>query len=200
MDDFDIWFEKSLIKAKTNSIKEKQQYNESLITQEYLKSILHYDIETDIWTWIVNKSLAVSKGQQAGWESGSGYRYVTINNTNYLLHRLAYLYVKGTWPANDLDHINRIKNKNKQINLREANRSQNGANREKYANNTSGFKGVSYNKRDKKIVAQIAVRNRHIHLGYFSNTLEAAVAYDKAAIQYFGEFAVTNFPKENYTI
>jgi len=67
-------------------------------------------------------------------------------------------------------------------------------NRDMTAKNTSGYKGVSFDKRDrkKKWYAQIRIENRHIILGYFYTPEEAARAYNDAAIKYFGEFARIN--------
>ena len=74
-------------------------------------------------------------------------------------------------------------------NLREANKSQNGANRGKNSNNTSGYKGVSWHKAARKWSAQIQVRGKYTYLGLFPNPEVAHAAYAEAAAHYFGEFA-----------
>ena len=79
-------------------------------------------------------------------------------------------------------------------NLRPCTVSQNRANRRVPKNNTSGFKGVSFNRNEKKWVAGIRFNKRRIHLGYFRAPETAAKAYDAAAIQLFGDFALLNFP------
>ncbi len=68
------------------------------------------------------------------------------------------------------------------------------ANRPRFANNTSGYKGVSLFGRDSKWKAQIQVDGKKRHLGYFDDKIEAAKAYDRAALELHGEFAVLNFP------
>lgn len=76
---------------------------------------------------------------------------------------------------------------------REATTSQNNQNVGIRRHNTSGYKGVTWNKWHQKWRAQIAVdgRNQH-HLGYFDDPREAALAYDAAAVELHGEFAKTN--------
>jgi hypothetical protein len=63
------------------------------------------------------------------------------------------------------------------------------ANVGKHRDNTSGHKGVSWYKRDKKWRAKININNKAIHIGYFDNLEDAATAYQAAALKYFGEFA-----------
>lgn len=81
---------------------------------------------------------------------------------------------------------------NQRCNLREATRSQNGANQKLRITNTSGYKGVCWSKLGKKWVARICINYKIISLGYFINIKDAARAYNKAALKYFGEFAVLN--------
>ena len=90
------------------------------------------------------------------------------------------------------DHADTNGLNNQRSNLRAATRSQQGANRNKGKNNTSGYKGVSWHKRDKKWVSRIKISGKLIHLGNFDDIKDAAKAYNEAAIKYFGEFAVLN--------
>jgi hypothetical protein len=95
----------------------------------------------------------------------------------------------GRWPTNHIDPINGIRDDNRIENLREATNAQNGANQGKPSTNTSGYKGVHWDKCNKKWVAQIRVNRKATHLGYFTNIEDAAATYQAAARQYFGEFA-----------
>ena len=95
----------------------------------------------------------------------------------------------------ETDHINGNKLDNQRTNLRICTMPQNRRNRRAYANNTSGFKGVVWNMSAKKWEAYIRMNIKRIYLGLFADPAEAARAYDKAATQYYGEFANLNFPE-----
>ena len=99
-----------------------------------------------------------------------------------------------------VDHKNGDTLNNTKDNLRIATHSQNLFNRGKPSSNTSGFKGVSWRKKDKFYEAYITANKKRIRLGCFDNLIAAARAYDKAAIELHGEFAVLNFPDEVHDI
>ena len=96
-----------------------------------------------------------------------------------------------------VDHIHRDDEfgviDNRRGNLRLATRFQNNANRKNQKESSSAYKGVGWYKAYKCWRAKIQVNHRSIHLGYFSDEKEAALAYDSAAKRYFGEFAHLNF-------
>ena len=92
-----------------------------------------------------------------------------------------------------VDHQNRCRNDNRKKNLRIATARQNSMNSSKQVgDNTSKFKGVCYHKNAQKWVAYINIDEKRVHLGIFNSEIEAAKAYDKAAVEHFGEFACTN--------
>ena len=95
-----------------------------------------------------------------------------------------------------VDHINRNGLDNRKANLRLATCAQNVINRAiiKRENSPSKYKGVTWHKHAKKWHAQICYAGKHKTVGYFKDELEAAKAYDKAAKEYHGEFAVLNVP------
>lgn len=95
-----------------------------------------------------------------------------------------------------VDHRDRNPLNNRRANLRSCTQSQNLCNRPLPEANKSGFRGVSWYKRDACWRATVKVSRRQIHLGYFVDLAEAARAYDRAAIAHHGEFAVLNFPQE----
>lgn len=120
-----------------------------------------------------------------------GYGMIRINFHQYLAHRVAYELCVGSIPKGmHLDHICHNRKCVNPGHLRLATQAQNCKNRGKNKNNTSGFKGV-YRSRNKWL-AQISISGKRKHLGYFETPEEAAVAYDKAAENAWGEFALTN--------
>ncbi len=96
-----------------------------------------------------------------------------------------------------VDHANGDGLDNRRENLREASHGQNMANKRLYRNNTSGYKGISWQNNRRRWQARIWVAGRFKSLGTYSLPEDAARAYDAAALRYFGEFARLNFPQEN---
>jgi hypothetical protein len=93
----------------------------------------------------------------------------------------------------DTDHINGDKLYNRHVNLRVCNRSQNMANCKTRNTNTSGYKGVCWDKANSKWQVHITINGKAYKLGRFSSLLDAAHAYDQAALERQGDFAKTNF-------
>ena len=147
------------------------------LTAEYLRSILNYDPATGIFTRKVSTSNSVKVG---GSPEGGGYRCIRVCSRLHKAHRLAWLYVYGVWPEGQLDHINRIRTDNRIANLRDVSHKQNGQNRSKPSNNTSGHPGVCWHKQKSKWRAQIMHNYKQIHLGCFT-TIEEAISARKAA-------------------
>jgi len=95
-----------------------------------------------------------------------------------------------------VDHINHDGMDNRKANLRAATRAQNMRNRKKFANSSgSKYKGIYFRKRTRKWEAMITFERKKIFLGCFRSEIEAAKAYDRAAMKYHGEFASLNFPE-----
>ena len=120
--------------------------------------------------------------------------YTHIGGKKYYLGRLV-LGLKGE-DKRYCDHINHNRRDNREANLRAATASQNGANRKKSEGFTSNYLGTSWHSRDKIWEAQIKKDNRVIYIGRFDNEIDAAKAYDEAAKELHGEFAVLNFPSK----
>ena len=158
------------------------------ITAERLRELLHYNPDTGVFTWraAIGKIVA---GDVAGSPSCRGYRQVTVDYRNYKAHRLAWLYMTGAWPKDQIDHINLNKDDNRWRNLRVVDGSKNQANKRAHADNKSGFKGVNWHSFARKWRAAIGVKGKHIHLGFFDTPHQAYAKYCLAARKYHGEFA-----------
>lgn len=120
----------------------------------------------------------------------SRYSRYAINGKGEFLHREIMNPPKGI----AIDHINGDGLDNRRANLRIADACQNQWNQRRKENGTSKFKGVSWCTRVKKWAIQICYKQKFIWLGYYDDEVEAARAYDRAAVKYFGVFARLNFP------
>lgn len=107
------------------------------------------------------------------------------------LHRALLNAPKGLY----VDHINGKRCDNRKCNLRIATNKENIRNQTLSRANKSGYKGVWLDRKKQKYEASIAVDGKKIFLGYYEKAIEAALAYDKAASFYFGEYAKPNFGK-----
>ncbi len=110
-----------------------------------------------------------------------------------LMHRL----ILGVPDHLLVDHINRNGLNNTRKNIRPCTHAQNIRNQGPTRNSSSKYKGVSWNKADKKFLAAISCERKTYYLGSFKDEIEAAKAYYKKAKQLFEEFAYLNFPEEN---
>ena len=147
-----------------------------------------YDPQSGIVTWKVNHN-HMRAGDRAGTKKRDGYRYISVSGTRMLEHRMAWFIVYGEWPYPSIDHINMIKSDNRLCNLRIATVGENNQNRQKQSNNTSGYKGVSLNKKTKKYQARIMYNKIGVSLGNYDSAEEAAEAYQTAAKELHNEFA-----------
>jgi hypothetical protein len=163
----------------------------AVLSKEVLDSVLRFDPELGRFFWKVKRWFGGKAGDQAG-SNHCGYRVIRFNGHTYSEHHLVWLHVYGEWPSQNLDHINRIRNDNRPENLRLASRAQNNINHGIRKDAKVRYKGVCYNPRLRKYVAQISLDKKVRHIGVYVTPEEAAHAYNCAAIQLHGEFAVLN--------
>ena len=154
-------------------------------TQARLRELVSYDPQTGQFKWKAGRG---GSSGECGCLIKSGYIIIGFDHELYRAHRLAWLYVYGEWPTY-IDHVNGIKNDNRIANLREATKSQNGANSK--TKNPHGMKGVTFSGRMNKWTAHISINGRKKHLGTFKTKEEAHHAYLEAAKQAFGQFVRT---------
>jgi hypothetical protein len=159
-----------------------------MLTQKQLKELLSYDPDTGLFTWLVNRPAGVKAGDQAGHlNKKDGYWTIKVLGKQYAAHRLAWFYSYGHWPI-DLDHKDRVRSNNSLLNLREATPTQNGKNTGMRPSNTSGFKGVTWNRKCGKWQAQAKLSGESHHLGLFDCAEMASRAYEEFCKAHHGEF------------
>ena len=144
---------------------------------------LRYDKDTGDFIWIDCKRKASKNGSVAGTILRSGYRHIQIDGKQYLAHRLVWLITYGYLPENYIDHINRNRSDNRVENLREVSNQCNQRNSAVNIKNTSGVKGVTYDKG--YWLARIRINKRIVHVGCSKDFTEA-VAFRLAAEQSLG--------------
>lgn len=156
------------------------------ITVERLKERVNYDPETGKMIWI--KSFKSKIGNEVGCVGDNGYRYVRIDGFDYLVHRLAVLYMTGEMPKGVVDHKNGDTIDNRWENLRDATQSQNMANMTVSPRDLP--RGI-YHRPDRPhpFLAKITRDGEEHHIGYFDTVDEAMAAHIAKAVDLFGEFA-----------
>ena len=147
------------------------------LTQDRLKSVLHYNPDTGIFTHI-RSGHGVYPGKVAG-AIMRGYIGIKIDGVAHRAHRLAFLYITGEMPEG-VDHINQKKTDNRFINLRKATAQENNQNRTTPINNTSGAIGVRFDPRMGKWRAQFYRNGKCCHLGFFARLEDAVIARKQA--------------------
>lgn len=157
------------------------------MTAEELRRFLSYNPTSGEFHWLETRGGIALAGSPAGWVTQHGYRQITIKLKKYYAHRLAWLYVHGDWPSQVIDHINGDPLDNRIENLRAVDQAHNMSNISRRTNNKSGFKGVSWSKRDKTWRAYLSIKRKTVALGSFRSPEEAYEAYCVAAKEHYGE-------------
>lgn len=163
------------------------------ITQQELRLELRYEPETGLFIRRSIGSGPVRPDGVAGRTNAEGYVKIKVGTQEFQAHHLAWLYVTGEWPKDQIDHIDRNPSNNRWGTLRPATNGQNKINSRTNRNNTSGFKGVSWHKKSGLYVARLGACGRRVSLGYFTDPVEAHAAYCRAATAVHGEFVPPEF-------
>lgn len=162
----------------------------SELTQERLKELLHYDLETGIFIWkkrpgLIGKQKTFNVrfiGKEAGVNLNTGYLRIMVYGKCYQAHILAWFYVYGVWPKSQIDHKDNVRHHNWISNLREATNLENAQNTIKARSNnkSTGLLGAYFYKPYGKFVSRITLNGKQKHLGYFDTPEKAHQAYIKA--------------------
>ena len=154
-----------------------------------VRNLLTYNRETGEFRWAAKPGRRIVLGSIAGCSKKGGYRCIQVSGRLILAHRLAWVCVYGVWPLGMLDHINGDPSDNRIENLRVASCSQNQANSKRRADNTSGYKGVTWHAARNRWSARIKRSGSYVSLGYYDTAEAAHDAYVRGARAFFGEFA-----------
>lgn len=154
-------------------------------TQAQLRALLRYDANTGLWYHAVTRQYNALAGSVAGSiNKTDGRWYLKVKGQRYSASRLAWFYMRGTWPKRNVEHWDGDQANNRWVNLRLATRTQNQGN----ARPRVLLKGVT-RVRTGKYTAQIQKKMRKLHLGTFDTAEEAHAAYAEKALAWYGEFA-----------
>jgi len=189
---------------------------EKSVTPELLAKLLRYDPDTGKLYWlprsleffhdsggrytperakkIFDTTFAYKEALTA--RNPAGYARGNLFGRNVMAHRAAFCLMTGSWPKQQVDHINGLRDDNRWVNLREANNRQNQQNKASAKGSSSKYVGVAFCKRSLRWSAYICPDGTKIHLGNFRSEELAARARDKAAKEMFGPYARLNFPEE----
>jgi len=160
-----------------------------MITQELLKESLSYNPHTGVFMWRLSRPrihFDTDLGFNRYHSKQAGNECLSVNNKGYArvylfgkyrdLHRLAFLYINGKFPTDQVDHINHICTDNRWVNLRHASSQENNRNKSLSSSNTSGCVGVVFHKKLCKWQAQVHIKPKTLYLGVFSNFFDACCA------------------------
>lgn len=167
-----------------------------------------FDYKDGFLYWKVDQAKNVKKGSLAGHlkKYSDGRRVLMFYGRDYYASRMIFFWHNGYWP-HIVDHADRNPLNDRIENLREATRSQNNCNKNSKPRSSSKYLGVSLHITTTKIFSEKfnevrtytrmgwRVKIKDIYIGYFKTQEEAALAYNKAAVKYHGEFANLNIIK-----
>lgn len=160
------------------------------LTLKEAQRLFRLDEETGKLYWRVSVGQRARPGVEAGVSNGKdGYLRIQVHGKKYLSHRLVWLLTRGYLPTQQVDHRDGCPTNNRPGNLRLVTQSQNMCNGRIPAHNSSGVKGVSWNKDCGKWVGYVAKDKRQLYLGLFTTLEEAEKAVHTARQRLHGEFA-----------
>lgn len=167
------------------------------LTADQLREVLDYYPSTGMFIWKPRKAgekFNTWAGRRAGChKKGPSHDYIVIriNYQLYRAHRLAWLWMTGEWPEFEVDHRDGNGLNNKWRNLRIATSSQSKMNTRKRSDNTTGHKGVWFEKRRNQWIAEVWANGKKHQIGSFPTAEIAKSARDHAARRLHGKFART---------
>lgn len=149
---------------------------EKILTIEKLHELMHYNPETGSFKRRIKLSNRTNLEKDVGFVGGNGRRYVTVYGKHYLAHRLAWFYMTGFWPTNNIAAIDGNYLNVRFANLKEETPTETVMKSGIRSTNTSGIKGVSWDKVKNKWLATKTKDYKQVFLGYFDSKEDAAKA------------------------
>lgn len=168
------------------------------LTAERARELFHYDADTGVLLWKPRENVGGTDhltkvwnmrfaNKEAGAMTGNGYRAIIISPKRYLAHRIIWLMETGEWPTKYIDHKDGNKLNNRMSNLRQATHSQNMCNVGVKATNTTGIKGISFDKRQQSYCWEVCANGARKR-GRCKSLEQAIAAHKNAAAELHGEF------------
>lgn len=164
-----------------------RQSMEGKVMENELREYFRYDPTTGHIFWTKDRSSNARAGNVAGTPNDQGYISIRLAGLHLKAHRVAWFLTFGSWPKDQIDHINGDPSDNRLCNLREASHRENLLNRRR-RKSAPGLKGVSPGRRG-KFRAAIRLDGKYHNLGEFVTPEAAHSAYAKAAKRLHGEFS-----------
>lgn len=143
----------------------------------YKKFHEYFNYEDGTLFWKKSPTTWIKPGSRAGSLRSDGYYEIGFLGKSWLAHRIIFLIHHGHMP-DLIDHKDRNPSNNRVENLRESDKIHNSHNSKIQVNNTSGYKGVSWDKRKGKWCARAKSNGRYMFLGYHASAQEASAAYE----------------------
>ena len=163
-------------------------YNYNVCTSRLGLNMVTYNDLISLFDYKDGGLVSKKTGCRAGYKTKLGYRRIRVNDKYHLEHRLIWLMFYEETP-DEIDHINGIPDDNRLENLRPCTRTENLYNSKMRINNSSGVKGVYWNKQRRCWEAGIRVEGEKLYLGSFTDIEEARKTVESARKYYHGEFA-----------
>lgn len=148
----------------------------TLIAVERLRQEFTYDAASGV----IRSLSGRAKGRIEGAKSPNGYLKLRLDGVNLYAHRVAWALVHGSWPENDIDHINGERDDNRLSNLRALKRHENLQNMRKRRPGRSGVRGITWDKQTQTWRAQLSAQGKRINIGRFRDKEMAEQAYLEA--------------------
>jgi len=155
-----------------------------ILTPCFVKETFVYDKKTGILSWRNNRRRGIKANSEAGWVCADGYRAVRLQRKSFLVHRIIWLYVHGSFPQGQIDHINGNRLDNRLGNLRDVSFAENRLNKKRHREGR--LHGCSFNKLQQKWLAQIVINKKIVYLGGYNTEQEAHLIYKQTFEEWFG--------------